>query len=556
MRSPANLSRDEYDLLVVGGGIHGASTAAAAARGGFRVALIEKADFGGAASANSLKVIHGGLRYLQHLDIRRMRESIHARSLLLRLAPHLVRPRAFLMPTTGLGLKSLPVMAAALLANDVISMDRNQRLARERTLPHGRVLFAREARESIPADVPGLTGAAIWNDAVAEDTERLTLAFVRDAYRRGAETANYVAAVRLLHEGSRVVGVEAKDMESGHTFPIRARAVIWTGGPWLRAFDPSIAAREGAPRRWVRAVNLVLRTRWPYPHGAAIESSAEHHDPDAVVQRGKRNFFFVPWRGGVMVGTWYEPFEADPDALRVTPEEIETFVADVASACPALGVRPADVTMVHAGILPAHHLKANDPAKMPILQTGRPEGLLVVQGVKYTTGPLLGAVAARRAVETMGGAIPRTIWDEPLPGGHRVLDEIDVEQWCGHRGFSLPGRSARHLVMNHGTEFPDVLEPTRAALRLRSVLTGQDEVIAASVVQAVRAEFARTLGDVVLRRTGLGTFARPARETLLAAARLMAEELGWSPARVESEVAAVDAVYASLGLSTATPRSA
>ena len=557
MRSPARLATDSFDVLVVGAGIHGATAAAAAARAGLRVALIDRRDFGAASSANSLKVIHGGLRYLQHLDFKRMRESIYARSLLLRLAPHLVRPRSFLMPTAGLGLRSLPVMSLALLGNELVSIDRNRRLARERYLPMANIHFSDAASRLIPSEVEGLTGAAVWHDAVAEDTERVTLAFVRDAAARGAVVANYVGALRFLRDGSRIAGVEARDEETRSAFPIRARTVIWAGGPWLDAVDPTLAGSGPASRAWVRAINLVIDKPWPLPHGVAVESRASHHDPDAVMQRGKRNLFFVPWRNGVMVGTWYDAYQGDPGALRVLPEEIDGFVAELQAACPALRIERDHVSMVHAGILPAHPVQATDPAKMPILRKGPrdglPEGLVYLQGVKYTTGPKLGAAAADLAARDIGSVIPPTVWDDPLPGGNRLVDEVDVTQWCASCGFAMPESAARHLAMSYGSEFPSVLELTRAAVRLRSVLPGQSSVIAAAVVHAVREESAVRLVDVVLRRTGLGTFARPADEALVVAARLMAEELGWSPDRVQSELAAVGDHYDSLGIVAGTP---
>ena len=210
------LGREDFDVLVIGGGIHGAAAARAAAARGLRTALVEKDDFGEATSANSLKIVHGGLRYLQRADLAKVRDSVRARREIFRRFPHLVAPLPCVLPTRGLGLRSRPAMAAALLLNDLLSADRNLGVAPACRLPRGRTISRAELQRRAPrlADERA-SGGALWHDGIALDTERLVLELVLDAAAAGAAVANRVRAVSFLRRGDRVEGVLARDELGG-----------------------------------------------------------------------------------------------------------------------------------------------------------------------------------------------------------------------------------------------------------------------------------------------------------------------------------------------------
>ncbi len=206
------LAEREHDVVIVGGGIHGVAAAWDAASRGLRVALVEAEDFGSGTSWNSLKTIHGGLRYLQTLDLKRMRESIRERRTLLRIAPALVRPLPFVVPTYGHGPKGREALGLGLWLNDVVSSDRNRGLPAERQIPHGRLLSRREVLDLFPG-VPedGLNGGASWTDAQVESSERLTIGFARAAADAGAVLCNHLAAVAFLRRGAAVTGIRGRD---------------------------------------------------------------------------------------------------------------------------------------------------------------------------------------------------------------------------------------------------------------------------------------------------------------------------------------------------------
>ncbi len=492
------LSASQFDLLIIGAGIHGVAAAWAAARRGLSVALIEKEDFGGATSANSLKVIHGGLRYLQHLNIRRMRESISARARFLRMAPELVVPRSFLMPTFGTGTRSKLVMKIAMGMNDIISADRNNGVRADRRLPNCYVISRGELFKNLPQlDRPEFTGAAVWHDGFAENTDRLNLAFVLTAANAGAVVANYVRAEKLVVENRIATGVEAVDALSGAQITIRARQIINAAGPWFHTVKPELQ------RTWVKAYNLIVRKKWFGEFGLALESASDFHDPDAVVQRGKRNLFFVPWRDGTMIGTQYRFFPDDPDKRGITADEIAEFVREVNLMYPALDLKNEDVTLVHIGIMPAlpgAAANAQPDKHSDIIdheKAGGPRGLISIKGVKYTTGLSVGEDAAMLASEKLG----RT-WRE-------LADELT------------------------GAEMPK---------------TTKEKIVADEIVHAVRDEMACKLADVILRRTALGSFEFPGDAVLKSCADIMGRELGWDGKKIDAEIEDTRRIYRMHGL--------
>ena len=207
-RDPSKLANKEYDVLVVGGGIYGACIAWDAALRGLSVALVERCDFGQETSANSLKTVHGGLRYLQDFDFKLVRMMIEERSTYLRIAPHLVQPLACITPTYSRLTKSKAVLGTALKLNDIAGYDRNKSLDLNREIPSSQLLSKESCQEILPGlPSEGVTGAALWHDAQIFDTERLTLAFIASAISAGADASNYVEATGLLIQANQVQGI-------------------------------------------------------------------------------------------------------------------------------------------------------------------------------------------------------------------------------------------------------------------------------------------------------------------------------------------------------------
>jgi glycerol-3-phosphate dehydrogenase len=367
-RDLAALATREWDLAVVGGGICGAAVAWDAAQRGLSVALVEREDFGAGTSWNSLKTIHGGLRYLQRLDLRRLRESARERATLLAIAPELVRPLPFVVPTYGHGTTGREALALGLLLNDVLTLERNRGLPPSHRIPGARTVSAAEALRLVPGlERRHLSGAALWHDAQASSTERLTLGFVHAAADRGALPANHAEAVGLLRAAGRVAGVAVRDTLGERTFELRARMVVNAAGPWA----DDVLVRGGlarVPMPLLRARNVVLRRPPIVPFAVGARSDG-------------RFLFLVPWQGRTIVGTSYEPAGApssDPMA----------FLDEASRAFPWAGIGRDDAVLVHEGLVPGRD-GASGLSTRPRLHDHEAEdglpGLLSLQGNKYTT---------------------------------------------------------------------------------------------------------------------------------------------------------------------------
>ena len=258
-RNLEKLTDKQFDLLVVGGGVHGAAIVREAALRGHRAALIEQGDFGQATSANSQKIIHGGLRYLQQADFKRMRQSIAARRRFMQIAPHLVKPFPFLMPIYGHGLRGKEAMTAALHINDLLSWDRNRSLPADHFIPKGKIISREKCLEILPhIERKGLTGGAVWYDGLALNTERLTLELLRQASDLDAAVANYVRAKSLVIEKGIIKGVKAEDQISQTPLMIRSHWVVNATGPWINSFLGNIPDATPLPVHWTKGINLII----------------------------------------------------------------------------------------------------------------------------------------------------------------------------------------------------------------------------------------------------------------------------------------------------------
>lgn len=549
-RNLSELTREPFDVCIVGGGIYGAALLWEATLRGLSAVLLEKSDFGSATSANSLKTIHGGIRYLQHADIRRMRESMRERRALMRITPHLVHPLPVLIPTYGRGMKSRPVMTLAMLLNDLLSIDRNTLPDPQKRIPNGRTI-SRDAVTALLPDIhrEGLTGGAVLYDAQVYNSERHILSFIRSAMAAGAQAANYVEVTGFLRRGDTIHGVQACDQITGSTFDVRARMVLNTGGPWI---DHILQSAEGvAPRqplRLAKAFNIIVPRLFD-TYAVGISSSREYQDSDAVVKRSSRLLFFSPWREYTMIGTEYFPYSGHPDGLTITPEELQTFLDDVNAAYPGANLHPDDVRYVHSGLLPMSGVDAATGQvqllKQYRIQDHRAEGgsgLASVVGVKYTT--------ARDVAERTIDWVFRDVWGQSPPrstssrtrlfGGEIERFDRFLTQSIEREQRRLSASTVRALVHNYGSAYPRVLR------YMEQDADTADERIAVACAQtrhAVFEEMAQSLEDVIFRRTEIGSAGPPEPEILHACAQTMARIHGWQTGRIRHEIRRVEKRY-------------
>jgi glycerol-3-phosphate dehydrogenase len=477
-----------FDVLVIGAGIHGAFAAWDAALRGLSVALIDRRDFGGGASANSLKVIHGGLRYLQQLDFARMRESIAERSTLMRIAPALVKPMPFAVATRGAGRQSAAAMGAALWLTDRIGADRNRGLPEDRRIPGGRIVSRDELARLAP-DLPieGATGGAVWYDAQVTDPERLVLACVQGAADRGAVVANYVELRSLVTSGG---GANVVDLLTGGTFMIEARAVVHAAGGRFELLEAGGVGGEVA-----LAMNLVVDRRLGGAAAFGVRSVAPP-DPSGT---GGRYLFVVPWRDSTMIGTFYRLTTLEGLSRRPTRIDLIDMIGEVRRALPSLDLRESDVRLLHAGMLPLKGAyERGDPRTLAqrstVTASRSVRGLFTMVGVKFTTARRLARSTVDVVERFLRRSTPCTTSVTPLTHARPAADPATIDE--------------------------------------------------AEMIAAIRDEMAVRLADVVMRRTAMGTQGCPPRAHLDTVAWIMARELGWDETRVAAEIHSVRAAYA------------
>ncbi len=382
-RDVSRAAASQFDLIIIGGGIYGVMLALEAGRRGKRPLLLEKDDFGGATSLNHLRTVHGGLRYLQALDLPRFFESVAERRWFLTNFPALVHPLTCLMPLYGRGLKRPSVMRAALLLNDVLAADRNRGVGSEQRLPRGKVVSKRFTRQAFAqVDPRGLRGGALWYDAAMPDHQRLLMEILRWACALGATALNYVEGQSLLRQHDQVGGVLAADRLHGSHHEFRAPVVINAAGPWCRELAQKFD--QDYPRLFRRRLLLF---------NILFKRKALSADALALIPPGNpgRTYFVHNWQGRMLAGTGEVLLESGAENSLPRPGDIATFIADMNDAVPELSVSEGDIERVYSGVLPATAAGklANREVIMSHKEHQGPAGLFSVSGVKYTTSRLV-----------------------------------------------------------------------------------------------------------------------------------------------------------------------
>src|SRR4051794_38269202 len=534
IRDLDRLTAQTFDVLVVGGGIYGLAIAYDAAQRGLSVALIERSDFGSGATFNHLRTIHGGLRYLQSLDIGRARESIRERRTIARIAPHAVRPLPFAVPLYRSLMRGKTAMRAGFLLDRLVAAGRNRGVLPSHRLPGGRVVSRSQAAQRFPGlKRQGLTGAAVFYDYITTEPDRFTFSYALAAAEHGAVLMNHVDAIAPRVEGRRVVGVTARDALAAETVDIAARVTVnATGGRVDGVLEP-LGIASGIPM--MKAMNLVTRRD-------AGDEALGGRSPSG------RNLFLVPWRDRALFGTWESASTCAPGDTAVSERDVAAFIRELNEAFPALDLTLADVTLVHRGVVPAavhggavaleRHEQIRDHASQGF------EGLLTVAGTKFTTARRVAErVTDRLLTKLQEKPVPCRTATTPLPGGS--LRDIGLAIADARREFDegLPTDTIPHLIAAYGSRYRDVMEIAATRPEWRTRLAHDSPVVGAELVLAARKEMAPTLADIVIRRTPLGALGHPGADALARAAAIVGGEFGWTEDHRRREVAAIDAFY-------------
>ena len=536
----ATLAAEVFDVLVIGGGITGAGVAREAALAGLRTVLVERDDFASGTSSRSSRLVHGGVRYLEHGHVALVFESSRERRLLLDLAPHLVRPLSFTWPVyRGARVPKWKVLAGLALY-DALALFRN--VGRHESLGRDGVL----ARE--PAlDPDGLTGGARYWDAATDDT-RLTLASALAAREAGAHVANHTVVTGGLRNGSRggrLTGVTAKDSLTGATFTVSARVVINATGPWS---DATVALTGEDPR--AMAAHQVLGSAGA--HIAVPRQRLGNHDAITLVSPlDGRVMFVLPAGVHSIVGTTERPANRGPDDIRATAQEVDYLLRTVNARFPFAKLTRDDVIAAWSGIRPlaAAHAGSGgaNAASREHAVVHRADGLVSVTGGKLTTYRAMAADVlqhAMRELDASGGpvttrGVPQESARTPLPGGDIVSREETVQE---ARTTVHDAAVGERLALAYGSRWRNVWSYAQRDASLTRRLVDDLPYITAEVAHAVERELACTLADILVRRMHVAFETRDhGRACARRIAPLVGALLQWSDAERERQIAAYDA---------------
>jgi glycerol-3-phosphate dehydrogenase len=545
------IAGEHFEVVVIGGGITGAGVALDAASRGYSVALLERGDYAVGTSSRSSKMVHGGLRYLQNFDLGLVREALRERQLMVQLAPHLVYPTPFLVAAIGeerrdrklgLGLNMYDVMATTRVGRSrrelraskqededfYWSPDRHRTIDRDEVLELVPALAAREPKD-----------AYLFYDCQTDDV-RLVLTVLGEAERFGAVMLNGADVTEVLSTGGRATGVAALEVESGERFEVGADHVVNATGVWADTIRPEVVEEEDVPRiAPSRGTHLILdQADLPMGHAACIVPAGEG-----------RMIFSLPWYGRTLIGTTDSDYDGDIVHPQPASEDVG-YLLEAVNEFFGTSLSQSDLVGAYAGVRPL--ISSGDPRKSvdisrkaELYETS--SGMLTITGGKLTTWRRMAKQTVDRLVEREGREAPCHTAELPLGMALAVAD-MDAPDGVGEEALA-------QLAFRYGHASRAVLELARNDPRLAvPIVPGRPDLLA-EVAIAARREQARSVADVLLRRTRLGILAAPQLRTAASVrpvADVLGAELGWSRRRVRQEAEAWPRAAAQEGIDPAS----
>jgi glycerol-3-phosphate dehydrogenase len=514
------LKNEKFDLLVIGGGVNGAGIALDAASRGLTVALIEAHDLASGTSSRSSKLIHGGLRYLEQYDFKLVREALHERELMVKtLAPHLVKPVSFLYPLHE-KVKDRTYIGAGLALYDALR-------GFKRALPNHKHMSQKTISEVAPSlrlDI--VTGGIKYFDAQVDDA-RHTMMIARTAARHGAQIATRTSALSLLREGKRVIGAKVRLEESGDIIDVHAGVTIMAAGVWTDPLYDAMELKPGYRVRMSKGVHIVLPKE-------AIKA-----ETGIILKTSVSVLFIIPWNNQWMVGTTDTDYTGDRNEPLSTSEDVQ-YIIDQANRVLDPKIRREDVIGVFAGLRPLVSTAPDAPTTKLSREhvVDHPaQGFVSIAGGKYTTYRVMSEDAVNAAVPDLRRLVPDSCTETlPLVGadGYSVLlNQIPLLS----SKFNLSQDLLTHLINRYGSLMEDLLEMIRADRTLAEPISPESDVLKVEILYAVTHEGARSVSDVLTRRTRL-SFELKDRGLSIArrVAELIAPTLRWSEENIGASI--------------------
>ena len=530
-------SNTQFDVIVIGAGINGAGIARDAAMRGLKVLLLDKGDIGGGTSSWSTRLIHGGLRYLEHGELRLVRESLRERACLMKIAPHLVRPLQMLVPVYKHARRGWWTIRAGMLAYDALSFDK--------AFPHHRMLSRPETLRQAPGiNSDDLLGSAVYFDGQVEFAERLVLENVLSAVAHGAIVVTYARVDSFIMEAGQVSVVEFSDERRGSSrgssptiregshgecHSARAQIIINAAGPWI---DQVLEKGAG------NSLRLIGGTK-----GSHIVVAPFAGAPDVAVyveaEIDARPFFIIPWNGNYLIGTTDIRYAGNLDHVAIETDEVTYLLRETNRVIPKAQLTRADILYTYSGVRPLPFTNEHDEPSITRKHFIRPDlnsrNLFSIVGGKLTTYRSLSEEAVDLIFKKLQRTSPVcTTASEPLPGAGTADFEACSKDFQERSG--LPEACSKRLLRIYGIRAALIAELIQDDPSLSEVFDSETGAIAAEVVFAFKHELARTLADCLLRRTMVGLNSTQGRAAVVAAAGIGQRYLNWSADRAEEEI--------------------
>ncbi|HEY6120038.1 MAG TPA: glycerol-3-phosphate dehydrogenase [Pyrinomonadaceae bacterium] len=512
----------DYDVIIIGAGINGAGVARDAAIRGLKVLLLDKGDICGGTSAWSTRLIHGGLRYLEHGEVGLVRESLREREVLLRIAPHLVRPLPVLVPIYANQRRGPLTIHTGMLVYDLLSWDKS--------LPRHRFLSLADASTRVPGlKAEGLLAAALYYDTQVEFAERLVLENVLSAVQHSAHVRTYTRVDGLLWKNGQVEGVTFSD-RFGDRHAASSQVVVNAAGPWIdevlkrsgfNSQPPLIGGTKGS--------HLIVA---PFPGAPAdaiyLEAEQDH-----------RPVFIIPWIGNYLIGTTDIRYTDSPDHVEIDHWEIEYLLAEVNRLIPSARLTTDSILFSYSGVRPLAYARSKSEEGITrrhfIREHHGVKGLMSLVGGKLTTYRILAEHTVDLCYRRLRCKAPRcTTATMKLPGA--VSSDLESFRLSLKNKDPLSEQSVDRLLRIYGSRAADVLRFAQGSADLFEIFDSETSAIAAEVVFAFKAEMATTLSDCLLRRTMVGLNSTRGLEAINSAGRIAEKHLGWPPSRAREEV--------------------
>ena len=534
-----NYINEHFDVIVIGGGITGASVAYEAATRGLKVALLEKKDFSWATSAATSKMIHGGLRYLVNGEISLVRESLRERRVLENIAPNFVYPAPMMMVHYKTPLNNNKwIVKIGMLMYDALSYDKNFTWDRSKKIPMHKTISRQDVLQSEPhVRAKGLTGASVFYDCNSIFPERLTLAFIKSAVAYGAKVANYSQVQGfLMNARNHVTGVKVKDLLNNTVHTVSGAVTINCGGPWADIVLGLVKSNGSGVGTLRRSEGIHIITKKRLLSGKYTVGS---------ITPGGRHFFLIPWRNHTLIGTTDKPFTGNPDEYRVTKTSIMELIDDVNSSFGDGQLNYADVQHTYGGLRPLVEKETGETytssRKYEIYDNKDDglDGLITVEGGKYTTSRNLAENCLKTVAAKLGRPLGNSITDKHHLSGCAIPDMNTFMLTIKRDNKDFAGHTLDYLGRNYGTEHAAILKLAREDNALAETLNADGEILA-QVTYAIRNEMARTLSDIIMRRSGIGTLGNPGEDVLQKVATIAARELNWDASKLKQEITAVN----------------